>query len=153
MGESDGDDDDSFDQRVASNPHDALFRRTFGNPVHAEGELRSILPPELVEMLDLSSLKTLPGSFVDAKLRERESDLLYSVRLHERDALVYVLFEHQSTADARMPLRLLGYMVRIWEQHAARNPSVQSRLPPIIPVVLHHDRGQWPFPTRFMELF
>jgi hypothetical protein len=31
------------------------------------------------------------------------------------EALVYVLLEHQSTFDPRMPLRLLQYLVRVWE--------------------------------------
>lgn len=31
---------------------------------------------------------------MDESLRERHTDLLYSVRLRERDAFLYLLFEH-----------------------------------------------------------
>jgi predicted transposase YdaD len=141
---------DDFDERLATTPHDALFRRTFSNVSHAEGELRAVLPRELTEAVDFGSLRVIPRSVVDHALRERESDILYSIRIGAREALLYVLCEHQSSADARMPLRLLGYLVRIWEQHAAHHPS--APLPPILPLVLHHDRTPWAAATSLGEL-
>jgi predicted transposase YdaD len=140
-----------FEERVATSPHDALFQRTFSNPMHAEGELRAVLPPELVDQIDFGTLRVLPRSSVDQKLRERESDVLYAVRLGGTETLIYILCEHQSRTDPRMPLRLLGYLVRIWEQHAERHPS--APLPPILPLVLHHDRAPWTAATRLGELF
>jgi predicted transposase YdaD len=74
---------------------------------------RNALPPEVQAHLDLATLKVCPGSFVDDELRDAHPDLLYTT--HTRgggEALVYVLLEYQSTFDARMPLRLLRYMVR-----------------------------------------
>ena len=60
----------------------------------------------------------MPGSFVDEDLSAVHSDLLYRVQLAGRPAFVYVLLEHQSTVDTLMPLRLLGYLVRVLERHA-----------------------------------
>ena len=100
---------------MASNPHDALFKRVFSDVTHAAGEFRAVLPSELVAEIDFATLSLCPGSFVDEVLRERHTDLLYSVRLRERDAFLYLLFEHQSTVDALMPYRMLGYVLRIWE--------------------------------------
>ena len=50
-----------------------------------------------------------------------------------------------------MALRLLGYMVRIWERFA--NESDDAPLPLIIPAVLSHAPGGWTAPTRFSSLF
>ena len=49
-----------------------------------------------------------------------------------------------------MALRLLQYMARIWERHlqAHRGP----RLPPIVPVVLHHSKSGWSASTTFEGL-
>jgi predicted transposase YdaD len=69
-----------------SNPHDALFKRTFQDLETAAGELRSVLPAKLVERIDWGSLRLEPGSFVDGRFRERHTDLLYSVRLEGREA-------------------------------------------------------------------
>jgi len=93
--------------------------------------------------LDLATLEVCPGSFVDEELRHAHADLLYTTRTAEgREALVYVLFEHQSSFDARMPFRLLRYMVRIWERWLVEHPS-SSTIPVVLPVVLHHGQAGW----------
>jgi predicted transposase YdaD len=123
-------------------PRDALFRRVFGKPANAASELRSVLPPELAERLDMDGLTAVNGSFVDANLRWRHSDVLLATSLEGRDALVYVLVEHQSKTDPLMPWRMLRYMVRIWDRHLAEQPDA-TRLPLIIPVVVHEGRRPW----------
>ena len=136
---------------MAQSPHDALFKRVFSNATHAAGEFRSVLPPALVKAMDFKSLSLCPGSFVDQKLRERHTDLLYSVRLREREAFLYLLFEHQSTVDVLMPYRLLGYICRVWERWVRENPKA-PRLPAVIPVVLHHSETGWTAATQLREI-
>ncbi len=101
-----------------------------------------MLPVEVQAHLDLATLVVSPGSFVDDDLRHAHTDLLYRVRPRaEGDALVYLLMEHQSTFDARMPLRLLRYMVRVWDRWERDHPT--GKLPIVLPVVLHHDQAAW----------
>ena len=59
-------------------PHDAIFKSVFQEPEHAAAELRHILPGELASAIQWSSLKLEPGSFVDPKLADQHSDLLFS---------------------------------------------------------------------------
>src|SRR5688500_10897972 len=131
-------------------PHDALFKATFSQPERAAEQLRWLLPPELVARMDFASLAVESGSFVDDALRERHTDLLYSLRIDGRPARVYVLFEHQSSVDPWMPLRLLRYMLRVWEGCAG---EAGPPLPVIVPVVLHHSDTGWRAATRFEALF
>ena len=135
---------------MTATPHDALFKAAFSQVAYAAEELRHVLPPELVATMDLSSLSLEAGSFVDEALRARYTDLLFSLRIAGREARVYVLFEHQSNADRWMALRLLDYMLRIWDGCIAEGATV---LPVIIPVVLHHSEGGWTAATRFEALF
>ena len=135
---------------MSTTPHDALFKAAFSQVERMAEELRHVLPPELLARMDLGSLSLEPGSFVDEALRERHTDLLFSLHLDGRDARIYILFEHQSTPDAWMPLRLLSYMLRIWESHVADGAT---SLPVVIPVVLHHSDTGWRAPTRFEALF
>jgi predicted transposase/invertase (TIGR01784 family) len=130
-------------------PHDALFKAVFSQVELAAEELRCVLPPELVARMDLSSLSLEAGSFVDEQLRERHTDLLYSVQLAGRSARVYLLFEHQSSGEPWMALRLLRYMLKIWEACVADGAE---RLPVIVPVVLHHGDTGWRATTRFEGL-
>lgn len=133
-------------------PHDALFKTTFGDPLHAAGVLRSALPAEVIALLDLSTLRRVVGTFVDDELAERESDVLFAVdTVGGQTVLVYVLLEHQSTVDSLMPLRVLRYEVRIWDAHVAAHGNALP-LPPIVPIVVSHAEGGWTAATRFEEI-
>jgi hypothetical protein len=50
-----------------------------------------------------------------------------------------------------LPLRLLGYIVRIWLDHG-RNRKPPFPLPPVIPVVLHHSATGWRASTSLQDL-
>ncbi len=153
---------------MAPTPHDTLFRSVFGLPQHAAAELGAVLPRELVELLDLAELRRGEGSFIDDALHASSSDLLFRAPwrtgrngpeardgleglalAHARiDPFLYLILEHQGTFDPRMPLRLLGYLTRIWERHRREHPT-ELLLPPIVPLVIHHGAKPWRGPTRF----
>ncbi len=132
---------------MAQSPHDALVKHAFGDTENAAAELRAVLPQAIVEALDFRTLRVCPGSYVDDALRDLHSDLLYEVQLAGREALLYVLFEHQSRVDPLMPYRLLRYVVRVWEAWRREHPNAR-KLPAVLPVVLHHGRPRWTGPVR-----
>lgn len=139
---------------MISNPHDALFKAVLGQPEHARGTLRAILPAPLAEALDWSTLTLRPGSFVDAALSHQHTDLLYSVMWQGGgEALVHLLFEHQSTppTEGLMAHRLLRYQVRIWERWRTDHPKART-LPMIIPIVMYHGPVPWSEPCSFEAL-
>lgn len=134
------------------NPHDALFQKVFAKTVVAGEFFRAMLPPAIVREIDWGSLTREPKTFVDEEFRRSASDLLFSARMGEEQALLYCLFEHQSTPDGLMPLRLVEYMTRIWRQLIAEKGLKFGELPPIIPVVLSQGPQPWKESTRFMDM-
>jgi hypothetical protein len=138
---------------VTRTPHDALFKSVFQQPENAAAELQHVLPAALVSAIDWSTLVLEPGSFVDEALADQHSDLLFSAhaRASGERVLVFLLFEHQSTPEPKMALRLLSYMVRIWERFSGHDKA--APLPLIVPAVLAHVPGGWKAPTRFSALF
>jgi hypothetical protein len=136
---------------VIDSPHDKLFKEAFGNPHNAAAEIRSVAPPALVAHMDFASLTPLPGTFRDAALADSSSDLLFSLRIAGRESLVYVLFEHKSAPDRWVPFQLLRYMVRIWERCRQDNPKLEH-LPPIVPLVVHHNDTGWSAGTSFSDI-
>jgi predicted transposase YdaD len=137
---------------VSSNPHDALFKAVLGKAEHARGALRAVIPAAVAEAFDWETLALCPGNFVDARLRERFTDVLFTVTWSGGgEALVYVLFEHQSTVDERMAFRLMRYLVHIWERWLTDHPRAAS-LPLILPVVLYHGAEPWSAPMAFDAL-
>ena len=132
-------------------PHDKFFKDGFSDPATAAALLRHELPPEVAATIDWDRLRLVPGSFLDEKLDHSESDLLFAAPLlpvpggeadPDAEVCLHVLFEHQSTRDPFMALRLLRYMVRIWELWL-REHGRTKRLPLIIPVVVAQNRTVW----------
>jgi len=55
-----------------------------------------------------------------------------------RCAYLYVLFEFQSTIDRLMPLRILNYMLLLYEDLIKQKEvSADELLPPVFPVVVY----------------
>jgi hypothetical protein len=140
------------DETPPAQPHDALVKTLIGPPEHAAGLFRAVLPPAFVERLDLERLERLPGSFVANDLRQHHTDLLYSAPFADgREALLHLVFEHQSAPDRLMPWRMLRYVVRVLERWQDAHPDA-PKLPAVLPVVLYHGAERWPGPTEFTEL-
>ena len=132
-------------------PHDKIVKATFSDIPTACAFLQAELPANLVPHIDWSTLRLESGSHIDAELSASSSDLLYTARLGGDPAYIYILFEHQSTEDPWIALRLLSYMVGIWRDHARKAPA-GTRLPPILPLVLAQDNKPWKTSTRFADL-
>jgi predicted transposase YdaD len=138
---------------MSGQPHDALFKAVFLQAEHAAGLLATLVPAAFSERADWSTLSVLPGTYIDERLAERRSDLLFSVAMRGgRTTLIYVLLEHQSEPDRWMPLRLLGYLHRVWEAWL-REHATARQLPAVLPVVVHHGQSGWTAAASLSELY
>jgi predicted transposase YdaD len=137
---------------VTTTPHDALFKAAFSKLRHARGLLRALVPARLGQRIAWSTLRLESGIAVgDEDLGEQRMDLVYSARAGKRRLLIYVLVEHQSKVDHWMAFRLLCYMVAIWKGYRAQHPRA-TKLPAILPIVVHHSPTGWTAPVAFEEL-
>jgi predicted transposase/invertase (TIGR01784 family) len=143
-------DNDGETTAHAVHTHDGFFKAVFTQPEYATAFFKSHLPPAITASIDWFTLAVLPSSFVKSSLQQVHSDLLFSCRIRERESLLYLLFEHQSSPDPTMPLRLLGYVTQILLQHH-KNEGLP--LPPVLPFVLHQGPEAWNVSTHFEELF
>ncbi len=92
------------------NAHDKCFKSVFGRPAVAADFLRRYLPSSIVRLLDLTQIELKKDSFIDAKLRQHFSDLLYRVGLAGGgEAYLYFRLEHKSEPDKWVGLQLLRY--------------------------------------------
>ena len=73
---------------IIHEPHDSLFKLVFSIPQHTRAELLAVLPPALVEAMDLATLQPLPGSFVDPEFHKAFTDLLFSVVIRGHEARI-----------------------------------------------------------------
>ena len=135
-------------------PHDRLFRAVFSDASEAAGLLQTALPATVRNSFDRTALTLVGGSFVDEDLQGSQSDLLYQVEhaATGQPVSMYLLFEHQSSPDPWMRLRLLRYGCRIWEADR-RDDADRRELRPIVPVVFYQTARDWSHSTEFSDLF
>ena len=141
---------------VPDQEHDHLVKYTFTNLEHARKELCAVLPPELVAQCNWSTLCLERASFVEPRLAETYSDILYKVELGGYPSFIYVLFEHKSTPERLTALQLLGYVVRLLEMHVRQRQQRKESplpLPAVVPLVFHHSEAGWRGSTDLLSLF
>jgi hypothetical protein len=134
-------------------PHDALFRKIFGDPAQAAAVVRSMLPPRVAAHIDWDTpFEPTHASMVGEGAEQRHADLLFKIKLVDgRGAFVGVIFEHQSTVQRWMPLRLSRMVQTFLDNWHRRTPGAKY-LPAVLPVVLHHGPRPWRAPTSLLEL-
>src|SRR5690606_23181049 len=118
----------------------------------ASGFFQHFLPAPIAKSIDWTTLERREGSFIDETLNERASDLLFKVNWKNQPLFLHCLFEHQSQPDPLMPLRMLRYMLRIWDQYLSDGQQTLP-LPAILPIVLHQNHKSWNTHCKFSELF
>ena len=138
-------------EKSSKSPHDTAFRLVFRKKELAGSFFRHYLPENIAGHIDFSTLKTVNKSFVDKNFRQVHSDMVYEIRLKGKTAFFYLLFEHQSSPDRRMPFRMLCYMVNLWKDFEAGHPKVHH-LPVIFPAVLYHGKQKWNSPLNLREM-
>ena len=138
-------------------PHDHLFKRVFGIPREVASFLKAWLPAPLRRSLRWSTLKRHPSSFIDSALHGTASDLLFEIARAAPGAgqarlWLYLLFEHQSSPDHWLRLRLLGYCCRIWERDLQIEGGARY-LRPIVPLVFYQGKSGWRPSSNFADLY
>ncbi len=145
-----GEEENTEDPIRVGYPNDAFFKDVFSQPEYAVAFFQDHLPAALAAKVDWPSLNVLPSSFVKSSLQQIHSDLLFSVKISGQESLLYLLFEHQSSVDPAMSLRLLGYMTEILTRH---HETHGFPLPAVLPFVLHQGPKPWQVSTAFEDLF
>lgn len=102
--------------------------------------LKGILSPKLLNGLELQSLRQDPNSYIDDRLKDFYSDVVYECQYREEVPLkIAFLFEDKSYSVKYPHFQLLRYMLEMWEQHI--NKGKEPRL--IIPAIIYHGMGIW----------
>ena len=125
-----------------NNIHDKYVRESFSDPKRAAASFETLLPKNLLDPLDLSTLEVLKESYMDEKLSEYFSDLVFQVSQNsasdEKIDLV-LLFEHKSKPDKYVMIQV-GYYIFA---HYYKCIIHKKALKPIIPILYYQGKKKW----------
>lgn len=140
---------------------DHIMRHMLENAANLR-EVVAELCPQLVDRLDFDRAKYEPRDFLMEDWRERQCDLFVRVPFRtgqgEGWLLILILLEHQSSPDARMPLRTLVTSTAYWEREWKRWEDGHRRgqplvLTPVLPLVFYTGSTEWNVGLRLVDLF
>ena len=135
-----------------SNPHGTFLRQTLSHQPTAREFFKVVIPEDMQQLLDVTTLEISKDQFVDSELENQLSDMLF--RVYRKDlmpAYIYLLFQHKGNPEPLMSYLLFRYMERIWEQTI--NQGLIGHLPLIIPIVIYNGSNPWNISTQFSNLF
>ncbi len=118
----------------------------------AKDFFRHHLPKAILPLIDLNSLVLQDNTYVDEKLRECQSDILYQVKIQNRIGYLYLLLEHQSTAHPLMAFRLWQYMIGIWADYINQQKIQPKKLPLIVPMVFYNGEKPYDEPRDLRQI-
>jgi predicted transposase/invertase (TIGR01784 family) len=95
-------------------------------------------------------LELFDKSFISDELIDRESDLIYKISYKNREYFIYILLEFQSTVDKSIPVRLLSYMMLLYD--SIYKESRAGLLANIFPILLYNGKDDWNIPLNVNAL-
>lgn len=132
-------------------PNDKLFKHAMEDRRVAQEFFETHIPAFILRKIDLKSLQLEKNSFIDELYKHCEADIVYSAKIGKNRGYFYILCEHQSKIDKHIAFRLLGYMMRVMENHRKQYPK--EALPVIYPLVLYTGEQEWNAPREIFDLF
>jgi predicted transposase/invertase (TIGR01784 family) len=109
-------------------PHDGFLKHGISNITVAKDHLlRAHLSPAITQCIQWNSLRLSNKSFTDEKLAQLHSDVVYSCRIDNKSAYIYILVKQQTRPDRLLPFRFLQYNVALLAEHLAQNKKGKKR--------------------------
>jgi predicted transposase/invertase (TIGR01784 family) len=137
--------------KALTTPHDRLFHRVFGERENAIAFFKKALPPRIAKHIDWGTMQALPQKVVEEALGKGRLDLVFSVRIAGRPALLAIICEHQTSVEYWMASRMAKYVLFLGEWWRGQHKETK-KLPLVLPFVLYHGKSPWTAPLNLREL-
>lgn len=133
---------DSSSEEYIQSVHDHFFRESMQYIEIGYGIAKIALSLSILNCIDWDTLEIAKGDWIDKKLKEHRSDVLYHAKLLGNGQVVNFLFEHKSNADKRTHKKLLRYILESWDLQEQQEPSIEL-LPVVISIIVYHGNSPW----------
>jgi hypothetical protein len=142
--------------QVLAHSHDLLCRSVLKNEDIAANFFENHIDPKITKIIDFSKIKCCNSDDIDKELKERIGDICYLTKSKptqdnsERLLNVMLFFEHQSTPDPIMSVRILEQIARASRQfinnvkNSDENTSLMTIMLPFpFAVIFYNGKTKW----------
>ena len=130
--------------------YDSAYKYIFSNKTIFCQLIKSFVNEDFVKKINVDNIDLLDKSFVSDEFLQRESDIIYRVKLGKNDIYIYILLEFQSTVDKTIPVRMLLYLIQFYDL-LFRN-SQKGKLPSVFPILIYNGQDDWIIPSNIKDL-
>ncbi|MBC7473794.1 MAG: Rpn family recombination-promoting nuclease/putative transposase [Candidatus Sericytochromatia bacterium] len=126
--------------------HDHAYKKIFSNKTFFRQLLQSFVDMPWVKDIDFDSSETVNKSFISDDYKNTESDLIYKLKLKDKDIYVYILMEFQSSVDKFISVRMLNYITSLYIELIDFNKKSKKKLdklPAVFPILLYNGDRDW----------
>ena len=124
-----------YDNKKINHIHDKTFRKILDYKKEFTIFINKIF--NLEEKLEEKDIEKYNRKFVSVDYTNQESDVIYKLKNKE----IFILVEHQTKIDKKMPIRILKYELEIIRSRMDENNRLE--FPIIIPIVLYTGKQRW----------
>ncbi len=124
-----------YDNKKINHIHDKTFRKILDDKKEFTIFINKIF--NLEERLEEKDIEKYNRKFVSVDYTNQESDVIYKLKNKE----IFILVEHQTKIDKKMPIRILKYELEIIRSRMDENNRLE--FPIIIPIVLYTGKQRW----------
>ncbi len=130
--------------------NDSAYKYLFSSKEVVYQLLTRFVDDPVVADISPDDIEPFDKSFVSDAFLDRESDVIYRVAVAGREVYFYVLIEFQSTVDKSIPIRMLHYILGLYDQ--MYRTSTAGKLPAVFPILLYNGSERWTVPQNVREL-
>lgn len=134
--------------------YDKSLKELFSQPELVKDFLQRFVDEEFIKDIDFSRVEKKNTSYVAKTFKNKHADLVLKVNMiNGKCAYLYLLFEFQSTVDKLMPMRILSYMLLLYEDLIKQKEiPADEPLPPVFPLVLYTGTETYTAATKIEDL-
>jgi len=130
-------------QNNIHNLHDKFVKASFSDVDRAAAFFEQFLPEELQKSLNLTTLKSIQESYIQADLNEHFSDIVFEVQTKDGGPIdLVLLFEHKSAPDKHVLVQVGHYIFSHW----VKCINEKKELKVIIPLIYYQGKKKWEKP-------
>lgn len=125
-----------------NNVHDKFVKERLQDKQNATDFLKIALPSNVLQCIQVETLKLSPSTFVNKKLKELFSDIVYTCKLEDgREAYCTIIIEHKSYDDPYVEFQLFNYLSVNYQ----RQTSEEGDFKVLIPLLFCHHSKNFPY--------